>query len=139
MPPTDPMTPQPCRDPRVDPKPGDVLVLGNNRIEVTERTARRVLYTLKPSKSGALHCGLYLSRWQMVVENAEVLSAIGIIDESTTNVPKVDSDKGTRNPVPFGAHRDAAHRRANAEAEFMLSDSPKWENSGYDPKDDYRK
>ncbi len=70
-----------ARDPRVDPRPGDVLTLGSNRVEVTERTSRRILYTLTVPAARMsinalpMHCGLYLSRWQMVVENAEVIHA----------------------------------------------------------------
>ncbi len=71
----------PKRDPRSDPKAGDVLVIGDSRIEVTERTARRILYKLtflrprSPIDSAPMNCGLYLNRWKEVVENAEVLHA----------------------------------------------------------------
>jgi len=67
------------RDPRVNPKVGDVLLMGVNRVTVTERTSRRILYTLTIERGASpiyripMHCGLYLNRWKEVVEHAEVI------------------------------------------------------------------
>jgi hypothetical protein len=69
----------PKRDPRKEPKAGDVLIEGRNRIEVTSRKGARVLYSLTslPATSSTdripMECGLYLNRWREVLKNAEVI------------------------------------------------------------------
>jgi hypothetical protein len=69
------------RDPRIDPRPGDVLLLGNNRISVTELTKQRVLYELTTEGAKSviermpMNCSLYLNFWEEVVDKAEVIHA----------------------------------------------------------------
>lgn len=70
------------RDPRVDPKEGDILLApGNNRLEVFQRKPNRILYKLTsvkpiyPTDAIPMQCGAYLKDWKKITKEAEVIRA----------------------------------------------------------------
>lgn len=62
------------RDPRVDPKPGDVLIWGKHRlrISVVAIQANGVLYTV-PARRGNLSCLCPANEWVDSFADAEVI------------------------------------------------------------------
>ncbi len=72
MPPTDPMTPQPCRDPRVDPKPGDVLAK-DSRVREVVRVGRLVI--VFRFQFGWKEYERLIPNWPIWAHDAEVLHA----------------------------------------------------------------
>lgn len=69
------------RDPRVNPKPGDVLRDGVHRISVTT-VDRQIRYTLTRSNGYGInaipmHCHMAKKSWREWAKNAEVIDAAG--------------------------------------------------------------
>jgi len=61
------------RDPRLDPRPGDVLALGKHRILHTVRHVDRFVRYVVPVKKGDLSCACKIAEWRIWLATAEVI------------------------------------------------------------------
>ena len=66
------------RDPRVDPQPGDVLILGDHDVHITDITVRlpkaaEVRYSVPRKYKSGVMCECTLSQWRLVMTSAKVV------------------------------------------------------------------
>ncbi len=64
---------EPKRDPRIDPRPRDVIEKGSKQRQVTERNGNEITYQNKWGLSGARRGSCWITTWRDWAKDSEVI------------------------------------------------------------------